>query len=83
MGKAVIVASAGGIDDYVRPNETGIIVPAGDAARLREAIECLLADPARAEAMGRNGRALLEREMRYADKIEWLASLATGATEPS
>ena len=83
MGKAVIVAAGGGIDDYVRPGETGIIVPAGDVARLREAIECLLADPARAEAMGRNGRALLEREMRYEDKIEWLASLAAGGTEPA
>lgn len=78
MGKAVIVASDGGLEDYVRDGETGIIVPASDVFRLREAIKSLLADPAWAQRMGRNGRALLEREMRYDVKIDWLAALADG-----
>lgn len=78
MGKAVIVASSGGLEDYVRDGETGIIVPAGDVSRLREAIKSLLADPAWAQRMGRNGRAVLEREMCYEAKIDWLAALADG-----
>lgn len=78
MGKAVIVASGGGIDDYMRPGETGIIVPAGDALSLRKAIETLLADPAQALAMGRNGQAYLASRMTYEAKIDWLAAMAAG-----
>lgn len=78
MGKAVVVASNGGLEDYLRDGETGIIVPADDSRRLREAIASLLADPDVAQRMGRKGRAVLERDMRYEDKIDWLASLAAG-----
>jgi glycosyltransferase involved in cell wall biosynthesis len=77
MGKAVIVASDGGVDDYVRQGETGQLVPAGDPLALRQAIAQMLADPDRTAEMGRSGRALLERKMRYEAKIDWLASLAT------
>lgn len=76
MAKAVIVASDGGVEDYVREGETGLLVPAGDPASLRRAIEQLLIDPDYARRMGRNGRVLLEREMRYDAKIDRLASLA-------
>lgn len=77
MGKAVIVASDGGVDDYVRHGETGLLVPAGDPTLLREAIAELLADPERAQEMGRRGRDFLEREMRYDAKIDWLVSLTS------
>lgn len=79
MRKAVIVASDGGAEDYVHQGETGLLVPAGDPSLLRQAIAGLLADPERAQAMGRRGRAFLEREMRYNAKIDWLASLASGS----
>jgi glycosyltransferase involved in cell wall biosynthesis len=77
MGKAVIVASDGGVDDYVRQGETGQLVPAGDPLALHQAIAQMLGDPDRTAEMGRRGRAFLEREMRYDAKIDWLASLAT------
>lgn len=75
MEKAVILAAS---DEsiYVREGETGLRVPAGDAAALRQAIIQLLDAPDLARRMGTNGRALLEREMRYESKIDWLASLA-------
>lgn len=76
MGKAVIVASRGSVEDYVRHGETGLLVPPGDAAALREAIGALLQQPEQARRMGKAGRALLETEMRYEDKIDRLAALS-------
>lgn len=76
MGKAVIVASDGGSEDYVHHGETGILLSPGDPGLLSQAITDLLADPERTKQMGHRGRALLEREMRYDDKIDKLASLA-------
>ncbi len=75
MEKAVILAAS---DEsiYVREGETGLYVPAGDAAALRQAITHLLGAPDLARRMGTNGRVMLEREMRYESKIDWLASLA-------
>jgi glycosyltransferase involved in cell wall biosynthesis len=52
MGKPVIAALSGGLSDVVADGETGLLVPPGDAGALRNAIQCLLADPARRERMG-------------------------------
>lgn len=76
MAKAVIVASDGGIEDYVVHGKSGLLVRAGDSDGLRQAIMELCSNPARTEEMGQYGRARLERFMRYDDKIDWLASLA-------
>ena len=38
------------------PNITGLLVPMGDAPAMAEAMQTLLADPARAAAMGTVGR---------------------------
>jgi len=40
----------------VLPNITGLLVPMGDAPAMAEAMQTLLADPARAAAMGIAGR---------------------------
>jgi starch synthase len=67
---AVVATATGGIVEVVRDGETGLLVPfepAGDgsqeprdpaafAAAIAERVNVLLADPARAEAMGRAGR---------------------------
>lgn len=42
MGKALVASDVGGHRELIRHNETGIIVPAGNAAALSEAIEGLL-----------------------------------------
>jgi len=78
MGKAVIVATDGGVEDYVRHETTGLIVPAAEPHQLRQAINCFLENPALAQRMGRNGRALLEREMGYEAKIDRLVELVAG-----
>ena len=49
----------GAIREYLIDGETGLLVPAGDTAALANAIDSLLADPAKAAAMGARGRELV------------------------
>ncbi len=58
LGKPVVVADARGAPDYVTDGVTGLIVPAGDARALAEALERLLSDGALRAALG--GRAAAE-----------------------
>jgi glycosyltransferase involved in cell wall biosynthesis len=51
-GRPVIASRMGGIPDIVVDGETGILVPAGDVAALRVAMEQLWHDPARRAEMG-------------------------------
>lgn len=78
MGKAVIVATDGGVEDYVHHGVTGLVVPTEDPVQLRNAIASLIDNPEQARTMGSNGRALLERDMRYEAKIDKLVGLVTG-----
>lgn len=43
-GKPVVASAVGGLQNLVRHEETGLLVPPGDVAALREAIRRLLAD---------------------------------------
>lgn len=54
-GRPVVASRVGGIPDFVRHGENGLLVPPGDPARLADGVTRLLADPDRAEAMGRRG----------------------------
>lgn len=45
LGKPVVVTDAPGVRDYVVDGETGLVVPPGDPAAMRAAIERLLDDP--------------------------------------
>jgi glycosyltransferase involved in cell wall biosynthesis len=56
MGKAIVVTASPGILDYVKPEISGLLAPAGDAGALREAIRSLWNDPARCRAMGEHNR---------------------------
>jgi glycosyltransferase involved in cell wall biosynthesis len=55
-GKAVIASDVGGLPDVVVDGKTGLLVPPGKVAGLRQAIERLLAEPALRERMGEAGR---------------------------
>ena len=50
----------------VRHGETGLLVPAGDSAALRAAVERLARDRASRERMGASGRRVVEREFELA-----------------
>jgi alpha-maltose-1-phosphate synthase len=53
---AVAGSRVGGIPEVVADGQTGLLVPPGDPAALAAALNSLLADPARAIAMGAAGR---------------------------
>jgi glycogen(starch) synthase len=55
-GKPVIGARAGGVPDVIAEGRDGLLVDFGDVEALASALERLLEDPGRAEAMGRCGR---------------------------
>jgi glycogen synthase len=57
-GKPVVASAVGGLANLVIDEETGLLVPPGDTAALRAAIDRLLAD---SEARHRMGRAARER----------------------
>lgn len=55
MGLPVIASDLGGPQELVRHNETGLLVPPGDAGALANAMRRLLDEPALAGRMGRSG----------------------------
>jgi glycosyltransferase involved in cell wall biosynthesis len=61
-GRPIVATDLPGCREVVRDGENGMLVPPHDVPRLAEAIAGLARDPARRRAMGRAGRALVERE---------------------
>jgi starch synthase len=55
-GTAVVGSRTGGIPEVVADGETGLLVPVGEPGPLADALNVLLRDPDRAEAMGQAGR---------------------------
>ena len=58
-GVPLVGFDVGAIREYLVDGETGLLVPSGDTAALANAIDRLLADPAKAAAMGARGRELV------------------------
>jgi len=56
-GRAAIVSDAGGLPEIVEHGETGLVVPAGDAAALALALAELAGDPERVARLGAAARA--------------------------
>ena len=56
LGKAVVVADDSGAGDYLEHMVSGILVPSGDVAALRQAVQTLLHDPSLARALAANAR---------------------------
>ena len=57
MSLPVVATAVDGTPEVVRDGETGRLVPPADPPALARALRALLADPARARALGRAGRA--------------------------
>lgn len=73
-GLPVIAGDSGGAPDAVLAGETGYVVGGRDLPALIDRIATLLADPARARAMGKAGRAWVERDWQW----DMLAARMTG-----
>ncbi len=61
-GLPIVATDVGGMPDLVREGDNGLLVPRQDPEAMAAAVAQLLAEPARARAMGERGRALQERE---------------------
>ena len=55
-GLPVVSTAVGGVPELVRAGETGLLVPSEDAAALAQAMQALVDDPVRRQAMGAAAR---------------------------
>jgi glycosyltransferase involved in cell wall biosynthesis len=55
-GRPVVASATGGIEDWLQAGVDGIVVAPGDVNALADALEELLSDPRRRQAMGAAGR---------------------------
>jgi glycosyltransferase involved in cell wall biosynthesis len=69
-GRPVVASAVGGLRDLVVDGETGLLVPPGDVAALRSALERLLADAELRRRLGAAARA------RARDALSWDRSVA-------
>ncbi len=60
-GRAAVVSDNPAIRDYVRHEETCLVVPCGDEEAMRRAVQRLVAEPGTCERLGANARRLAER----------------------
>jgi glycosyltransferase involved in cell wall biosynthesis len=69
-GLPSVASDIGGIPEFVRHGETGLLVPPGDAGALAKALLSLQADPARRRAMGASARRFAETSFAVDETIE-------------
>jgi mannosyltransferase len=74
-GAALVAARAGAAETVVMDGETGVLVPAGDAAALATALEPLMRDPERARQMGQKARARVLAEFSIDAEVERIAAV--------
>jgi glycosyltransferase involved in cell wall biosynthesis len=65
MAKPVVVTDVGGNRELVSDNRTGLLVPPRDPERLAAGILTLIRSSARAQALGRAGRQMVERKFSH------------------
>jgi phosphatidylinositol alpha-1,6-mannosyltransferase len=79
-GKPVVAGRSGGMPDAVRDGETGLLVDPESAEAVAAAVGGLLADPARALALGRAGRRAVETFYNWARVVADLRAISAEAS---
>ena len=79
-GLPVVTTATGGTAEIVRDGETGRVVPPRDPQALADALAELMADPARAKAMGTAGRARVVRDFSLAVMVTETAKVLEEVT---
>lgn len=74
-GLPVVAGDSGGAPEAVRQGLTGQVVPGADVAAVTEQVSRLLAEPARAKAMGAAGREWVSQDWRWDGLADRLAEL--------
>jgi len=82
-GRPLVASAVGGICDLVADGQTGYLIPPGDPGALERALERILRDPDRAEAMGRAGRARIQQEFAETVLVPRLAGMLRAAVSRS
>lgn len=62
MARPAVLSASSGVVELAADGETALVVPLGDVAAFRAALDALWSDPARCRAMGKSARARLEAE---------------------
>ncbi len=76
MGLPVVSTAVGGIPDLLVDGETGLLVPVNDEARMAEAVERLMREPALAARLSANGRRLAGQSSWVEVKKQWENTMA-------
>jgi alpha-maltose-1-phosphate synthase len=82
-GTAVVASAVGGIPEVVADGTTGLLVPPDDERALADAINALIADPARATELGARGRARAVAEFSWDSIAAQTAGLYAGLLDRS
>lgn len=77
MRCAVIATYRPGLAEYIVHGETGILVQPCDPQEMKEAIETLWKDPARAKAIGRRAREWMIERFSFEQWLECMAGILT------
>lgn len=86
LGRPVIATRVGGVYRVIRDDETGLLVPPSDSAKLAERILELLDDPARARRIGDAARLEVQQEFRVDQMVQKTADVyreILGLTAPT
>lgn len=74
----IVGFASGGIPDWLRDGENGILVKSGDVSAFSSALHRLLEDPQLARNMGRSGKAFAAREFNYKETLDRLEQYLAG-----
>lgn len=74
-GKPVVATRVGGVPEVVRDNETGLLVPAGDAAALADAIIYLLKDKEKRRAISDQAKRWVDSKFSVEAMVKGIANL--------
>ena len=69
QGKVVVASDVGGHRELIRPDDTGLLFPAGDARALAAVLARLLDRPSTAEALRAAGRRFVEQERTWESSV--------------
>jgi len=81
MGKPVIASNVGGLAEVIKDRETGILVPPGDTAAIKEAIMEILSNKDLAEFLGANARSFVTKNHAWKDFVSRIVDLYSHCVE--
>jgi glycosyltransferase involved in cell wall biosynthesis len=82
-GLPVVASAVGGIEESVRDEQTGFLVPRGDVVALRDRIQRLLTSPDLRASMGASGRTRFQQEFTLGHSVNRTLAVYQGVLQRS